>query len=256
MVQRAWREGDFVSGTQASALTGCSIGSLRKWEDNGLVESLRTPAGVRRYSVTSLRKRCNIPDVVVTAVEQQQTATEREDREDIMYCRVSTTGQREHLDRQVELMRTKYPQCRVFTDVGSGLNFKRKGFRSILELCFNRRLAKLRVSHKDRLCRFAFDLLQWIFNRHGAEIVVEDDEKGTSPSAEFTDDLLSVITVFTARHNGAKSYKRAIEALEGEDQQRNGRSKRKKATNREAQGAPQGRASHLEDTDVPHTRSA
>jgi putative resolvase len=203
----------FVGGTQACALTGFSNNTLRKWANAGKIEVIRTPNNVRRYSVRALRAIAGGKETAPVL----PTAAGTEPRESIVYCRVSTAAQRDNLDRQVELMRTKYPDCRVVTDVGSGLNFRRKGLRSILELCLARRVQVLRVSHRDRLCRFAFDLLEWILNKHGCEIAVEDDPDG-APTNELTEDLLSVITVFTARHNGAKSYKRALEKVEGAPQ--------------------------------------
>ena len=247
--------GDFVSGTEATTLTGFSLSTLRKLADNGTIDTIRTPSNHRKYSIVCLRalvKRSN-PNIATSLLVNPPTEEDVATREDVVYCRVSTPSQRGNLDNQVALMQQRHPECRVVTDVGSGLNFNRKGLRSILELCFARRLGRVHVSHRDRLCRFAFELLQWIFQRHGAAIVVDDDEGASpnSPKDEFTEDLLAVITVFTARHNGAKSYKRALEAIEGASPAaKKSRRARKEAAPRDEEGAPQGGTANVEDTDV------
>ena len=78
------------------------------------------------------------------------------------------------------------------------------------------------VEHRDRLCRFGFDLLEFIFNHFGAKITVES-EVDISPDEELLQDVMSVITVFSAKYNGRRRYKRKLERggkeedLEGED---------------------------------------
>ena len=181
----------FVGGKEAARVLGVSQKTLRIWADSGRLRSFRLPSGYRRYDPASIT---NVEGGDVHHAKQR-----------IVYCRVSTAGQRQFLNNQVEAMRAKHPGYRIITDIGSGLNFKRKGLRTILDLCFAGRLKELRLSHKDRLCRFAFDLLRWVFARHGVEVHV-DDGADASPRDEFCEDLLSVITVFAARTNGARSY--------------------------------------------------
>jgi putative resolvase len=122
-----------------------------------------------------------------------------------IYARVSTRKQLNDLQSQIRTLQTKYPDHTVFSDCASGLNFKRKGLLSLLQLAFKRRLRIVRVAHKDRLCRFAFDLLEYVFRAHGAEIVVEANDVPASRERELAEDVLSVITVFGARLHGARS---------------------------------------------------
>ena len=239
--------GDFVSGTDASVLTGFSLSTLRKHANSGAIDTIRTPGNCRRYSLVSLRSLVKTSSVPTTSLLDLPPSDFSGPREDVVYCRVSTPAQRGGLENQVALMQQRHPGCRVFTDIGSGLNFKRKGLRSVLELCISRRLGRLFVSHRDRLCRFAFELLQWIFTRHGAEIVVQDEES-SSPKDEFTDDLLAVITVFTARHNGAKNYKRALQAIEGTSPA--AKRGKQKASHGNEEDPSEGGAANLEDQDA------
>jgi predicted site-specific integrase-resolvase len=61
------------------------------------------------------------------------------------------------------------------------------------------------VTHKDRLCRFGFDLIEGIIKDHSnGRIVVLNQEK-TSPEKELVDDLISIITVFSSRLYGLRS---------------------------------------------------
>ena len=46
-------------------------------------------------------------------------------KENICYCRVSSKKQSEDLERQIEYMRNLYPNYRIISDIGSGLNFNR-----------------------------------------------------------------------------------------------------------------------------------
>jgi putative resolvase len=127
------------------------------------------------------------------------------DRIKAIYARVSTRKQLDDLQSQVAVLRTKYPDHAVITDCGSGLNFKRKGLLSLLQLAFEGRLQLVRIAHRDRLCRFAYDLVEHILRKHGAEIHVEAHDLPPSAERELAEDVLSVITVFGARLHGARS---------------------------------------------------
>ena len=62
----------------------------------------------------------------------------------------------------------------------------------------------MRVAYRDRLCRFAYDLIEHIFKHHGTKITVESDD-ASSPEGELAEDVLSIITVFSARMYGRRS---------------------------------------------------
>jgi predicted site-specific integrase-resolvase len=127
----------------------------------------------------------------------------------ICYARVSSNHQKEDLDRQVKLLQETYKEAEIISDIGSGLNFKRKGFQTLLERIHNKEVEKVVVAYKDRLCRFGFELVEWIIKKSNTELVVlnqlsSSDESGTS---ELAEDLLSITTVFVARNNGNRSAK-------------------------------------------------
>jgi len=97
------------------------------------------------------------------AARANHTATKSK----IAYCRVSSPNQRRDLERQVDAMRSSFPEHRVVTDIGSGINFKRRGLLSVLDAVVRGDVEEVVVAHRDRLCRFAFDLVKWIMHKHG-----------------------------------------------------------------------------------------
>ena len=115
---------------------------------------------------------------------------------------------------QTEAVSRQYPDHEVFTDVCSGINFRRKGLKALLELAFAGRLRVVRIAHRDRLCRFAYDLLEWLFEKHGAKIIVEAQHTD-APEWQLADDVISIITVFGACLYGSRS-KRGKRAREEE----------------------------------------
>lgn len=165
--------------------------SLRSWEKQGKIRVTRTPGGKRLYDIESF----------TGAIAPNQS---------LCYCRVSSQKQRDDLERQVAYMRERFPEHDIITDIASGLNFKRKGLRSLLERVLRREVKTVVVAHKDRLARFGFDLLQWLVESHGGTIVVLNDVS-SSPTEELTQDLLAVLTVFSCRMHGLRKYRQAIE---------------------------------------------
>lgn len=180
----------YIPGRKAAGRLGIHQNTLRKWADEGKIPHIRTAAKQRLYDIDAF---------LASKVEKKS----------VCYCRVSSYKQRDDLERQVEYMRRRYPQHEIVTDIGSGLNGKRKGLRAILELADQGKLGAVVVAHRDRLCRFGFDLVEWWISLHGGKIVVLDDVH-LSPEAELTQDLLSIIHVFSCRLHGLRKYAREI----------------------------------------------
>ena len=177
---------------QLSQLFGVCPQTLISWEKCGKITAVRTQGGHRRYKYDA-------PDPVPTSKDPNAKTS-------YVYARVSSAKQKGDLQRQVDALQTIYPNYEVVQDVGSGLNFKRRGLITILDGLFAGRVQKVVVAHRDRLCRFGFDLFQHIFDRFGATLEVLSDSDVKEPINELAQDLLSVVTVFTARYYGARSY--------------------------------------------------
>ena len=111
-------------------------------------------------------------------------------------------------------MRDLYPQAEIIQDVGGGLNWKRKGLLSLLERLHSGDKLQVVVAHRDRLARFGFELLVWLVERNGGQVVVLG---GTdhSPEQELTEDILAILHTFSCRLHGLRRYKDAIKADSG-----------------------------------------
>jgi predicted site-specific integrase-resolvase len=160
--------------------------TLRVWEIKGKIKATKTEGGHRRYIYNE--------------------STHKIPGRKIIYARVSSSKQKLDLERQVNLLQSKYPNYEVVKDIGSGLNFNRRGFSAILESVFEANVQQIVVAHKDRLCRFGFDLLEKFFKRQGVTLTILSNDDTKDPNQELTDDLLSIITFFTARYYGSRKY--------------------------------------------------
>ena len=132
-------------------------------------------------------------------------------RKKICYCRVSSRHQKEDLDRQIEYVKNLYPRHTIISEIGSGLNFKRKEFLQIIDWGMKGEIDELVVVYKDRLCRFGFELIEYIINEYskGIIIVINRSEEKT-PIEEITEDIMSIMNIYVAKVNGLRKYKKKI----------------------------------------------
>lgn len=184
---------EFIPASHIRKVFACSPSQLRKWANDGTIRHVRFPTGKRLYSRVDIEQLLNGADQTRTTV---------------LYARVSSAKQKADLERQQHTLQTTYPTSQLYSDVGSGLNWKRPSFRSLLDAVLQRNIATVVVTHRDRLARFGFELLEHIFNKHGTSIVVlSSDNTGHEGSGaeELAEDLLAVTTVFVARNNGLRA---------------------------------------------------
>ena len=189
---------------RAKDTLGISAQTLRKWADNGLIPSIRTPGGVRLYNISGF-------------LDKKSSANSAKS---ICYCRVSSKGHTNDLERQVKFMSEQFPEHTIISDIGSGINFKRKGFLSILNMASQGMVKQVVVAYRDRLCRFAFELVEWMLQRYGVELVVLNQNVESSGQSELAEDLLSIINVFNCRVNGKRKYAREKRENEKEQEDR------------------------------------
>jgi len=126
-------------------------------------------------------------------------------RKRICYARVSSVKQSEDLERQVQDLQKEYPDHELVKDIGSGVNFSRKGFKALVESIIDGDIEELVISHKDRLTRFGYELIEQICKKFECTIVVQFKDERHSPEQELADDLLAITTVFVAKHNGLRA---------------------------------------------------
>jgi len=132
----------------------------------------------------------------------------------VCYCRVSSYQQKDDLQRQVEYIGDKYPEAEIIKDIGSGLNYKRKGLKALLQRAMSGESITLMVAHRDRLARFGIELITRVIESNGGKVVVLKQDS-LSPEQELTADLLNILHVFSCRMQGFRNYKKQVsEALD------------------------------------------
>ena len=184
----------FVKIGEAAKLLGVSVQALRNWEMEGkIMPSHRTPGGQRMYDLAEL-----------LGVNDLSYPT-------IAYARVSSSDQKEDLERQhavLEAFCNKNGwQTEIIRDLGSGMNYNKKGLLRLLELMVHGQMSRLVITHKDRLLRFGAEIVFRICELKGIEVVIIN--KGEQPSfeEELTCDVMEIMTVFCAKLYGRRSQK-------------------------------------------------
>ena len=188
----------YYSIAETSKLLGISAQTLRNWDNNGKLKPHHTSTnGYRYYSIEQLNTLLGIKTI-------------NQDRLIIGYCRVSSHKQKDDLERQVENMKTYLlangKPFEIITDIGSGINYKKKGLKQLIKLITQNKVDKVVVLYKDRLLRFGFELVEYIASLYNCEIEIVDNSK-KSEQQELVEDLVQIITVFSCKLQGKRSNK-------------------------------------------------
>jgi putative resolvase len=193
------KETVFVPIRMAQEITGLGQEALRKYADKNEIECYRTPSGQRKFNKNSLLE--------FISSSNDDSKVKDIPRKNYLYARVSSKKQMDDLSRQVEyLRRPEYSDFSLVTDIGSGINFKRKGLQTILDSCIQGIIGTIVIAHRDRLCRFGYDLLKSVVTKSGGNIKVLDDHQNKSSEQELAEDLLSIIHIYSCRQMGKRSY--------------------------------------------------
>ena len=185
-----------------SKLVGVSVFTLQRWDRNGTLTAHRTPTNRRYYTHDQYLQYRGL-------VSGARGKT-------IAYVRVSSPSQKKDLILQKDALRAYCLEQRIkvdqwIEDIGSALNYQRKGFNQVIEDIELGHVKRLVLGYEDRFVRFGYDWFEAFCERHGTEIVVVNGES-FSPEQELVKDLLAIVTVFSARLHGLRSQKNAIRA--------------------------------------------
>lgn len=187
---------DYYTIAEVSALLGVTKTTLRRWEEVGKIESKRTQGNHRRYEKK-----------VIDRILQKEKKVEKIT---IGYARVSTNEQKEDLKRQVQMIEnycsSKGYVFEVISDLGSGLNYNKRGLIKLIELIEEDKLERLVISYKDRLLRFGSEIIFKLCEIHNVEVIIINQTENTFES-ELVDDVLSIITVYSSKLYGKRSHK-------------------------------------------------
>jgi predicted site-specific integrase-resolvase len=184
-------------GETAKAL-GVSITTLRRWEAAGKLSAEHTAGGHRRYDLTKLR-----PELF--------HAGEAASRKTIAYARVSSHDQKDDLERQKQVLELYCAKqgwtFEVIADLGSGMNYHKKGLKRLLDAVVDGQIGRLVITHQDRLLRFGAELVFAICAIKNVEVVIMNQGEDTTFEEDLAQDVLEIITVFSARLYGSRSHK-------------------------------------------------
>ncbi len=187
----------YVAIGEAAEALGVSITTLRRWEAEGKLVPERTAGGQRRYDLAKIK-----PDLFL-AVPQ--------DRKTIAYARVSSHDQKDDLERQKQVLELYCARqgwtFEVIADLGSGMNYNKKGLKRLLDEIIAGRVGRLVVAHKDHLLRFGAELVFAICEAKNVEVLIINQGFDTTFEEDLAQDVLEIITVFSARLYGSRSRK-------------------------------------------------
>ncbi len=183
-------------------LIGRKTKTLQKWDREGKLKAHRSPTTNRRYYTHDQYLQYR------GVIAQEQGLT-------IVYARVSGVAQKPDLANQIHALEAYYKQHEMkvdewMSDIGSGLNYKRKNFNQLMEMIELGQVRRVLIAHWDRLVRFGYDYFEAFCQRHHTEIIVMNGE-AMSPEQELVRDLIAIVTIFSARLHGLRSYKKAIQ---------------------------------------------
>ncbi len=200
-------------GEAAKAL-GVSITTLRRWEAQGKLIPEHTAGKHRRYDLAKLK-----PEMFHSTSDERRT---------IAYARVSSHDQKDDLERQKQVLELYCARqgwtFEIVADLGSGMNYQKKGLKHLLGEIVDGRIGRLVITHKDRLLRFGAELVFAICEAKEVEVVILNQGEDTTFEEDLAKDVLEIITVFSARLYGSRSHKnqkmldgvkKAVEEAEG-----------------------------------------
>jgi putative resolvase len=196
---------NYKGGKEASEILGVHQRTLYLWEEKGLIEVIRTPGNKRLYNVDKFLQDKKCKENICEDLDE----LDKKDKLNLCYVRVSSNNQKDDLERQKQLMISKYPTYTIIEDIGSGLNLNKRGIKKIIHLAIAGKVNELVVAYRDRLTRFGYELIEELIKKYsnGKIIVLSENEK-LEPEEELVKDIMAIMNVYVAKMNGLRKYKK------------------------------------------------
>ena len=182
-------------------LVNVTVTTLQRWDREGVLKAYRNPKNRRFYTEQQLK-------------EFKGENSDKSSGKNVIYARVSNRGQKDDLENQISFLK-QYVNAsgqiadEVVSDIGSGLNYKRKNWNQLLDDVMERKVSKIFIAHEDRFIRFGYEWFERLCEKCETEIVVVNN-KEMSPEKELVEDLVSIIHVFSCRIYDLRKYKKKI----------------------------------------------
>ncbi|HAT14606.1 MAG TPA: IS607 family transposase [Microcoleaceae bacterium UBA11344] len=189
-----------ISISEAAKELGVSTKTLRRWTDAGKIKYERSVSNQRRFYLADIKRL------------MPRDLKQLDERITVNYARVSSHDQKADLVRQVQMLEafsgSNGWQFETIQDLGSGLNYNKKGLKQLLKRIMAGDIGRLVITHKDRLLRFGSELVFAMCEEFNTEVVIVNKSiEETTFEMELATDMIELITVFSARLYGAKSHK-------------------------------------------------
>lgn len=189
---------------EVSKMLNITVKTLQNWDYDKKLIAFRNPNNRRYYTDEQINSFLNIK--------------KEESRKTIGYCRVSSSKQKDDLERQIknvkDYMCIKGYSFEIISDIGSGINYNKKGLVSLISMIVSNKVDKIVISYKDRLLRFGFEIIENVCKIYNTKIEIIDNTEKTEQE-ELVEDLIQIITVFSCKLQGKvnKEFKSDIERL-------------------------------------------
>lgn len=188
--------------TEFAEMIGKSVKTLQRWDRDGVLTAYRSPSKRRYYTQTQYNEYMGI--------------TIPENKQNVIYARVSSRNQKDDLDNQLKFMidytrKNSIPISNIYSDIGSGLDYNRKNWNKLIDDCFDGKISKIYISYKDRFVRFGYDWICYLLKKYTSVDIISVEDIITSPEDDLIQDLISIIHVFSCRIYGLRKYKKKIE---------------------------------------------
>lgn len=193
---------EYLSGSKASKVLGVHQRTLYQWDAKKIIETIRTPGGKRLYNVKKYLEETN-----KNKEENKEEIKNIIKKEKIIYGRVSSNNQKDDLERQINILKKYYPEYTLIKDIGSGVNLNRRGLRKIIDMAIEGKVEEVVIVHKDRLCRFGYELIEDLILKYSnGKITIINEVENKEPKEELVEDVLQIIAIFVAKINGLRKY--------------------------------------------------
>lgn len=199
---------NYVTSKEIKQLFHISAVTLMNWKNTGKIQYKKLSDKKILYDIDSIDK----------SVDNE---TQKLNTKNVIYVRVSTSGQKEYLNNQIEVIKNYMlnngiKPDNIYSDIASGMNENRKQFNNLLEQIFKREINTVYITFKDRLSRFGFNYFKQIFNYFGTNIVILDEQEETNKTyqQELMEDLLAIIHTYSMKlYTNRKKKLKEIEKI-------------------------------------------
>ena len=168
--------------------------TLYRWRKSGKIKSVHISSRKIMYEKESVNKLLGI-----------KPTEEKNKRKNVLYCRVSSTKQKDDLEKQKQILSdfcnaNGYIIDEIYSEIASGMNEDRVEFNKLIDSVINEEIENIYITNKDRLTRFGYKYFENLFDKFGTKIIVLNNTiNQESFEQELSNDLISIIHHFSMK---------------------------------------------------------